>query len=88
MRELSFVQALAEALDEVLTEDERVTLIGAGFTGFVPSRAMLDPVRKKFEHRTKYPPISELAFCGIGAGAAMAGDVFDDGENAPLQQPK
>ena len=35
-RELPYHAALAEALDDVLSQDQRVTLIGAGFTGFMP----------------------------------------------------
>jgi len=73
MRELRFAEALAEALDEILTEDERVTLIGAGFLGLTPSQAAMNRVREKHAGRIKWPPISELAYCGIGIGAAMVG---------------
>ena len=73
MRQLKYAQAMAEALDEILAEDERVTLIGAGFVGLTPSGAFLNPVREKYAARIKYPPIAELAYCGIGIGAAMAG---------------
>ncbi|HYU21359.1 MAG TPA: transketolase C-terminal domain-containing protein, partial [Chloroflexota bacterium] len=73
MRELHFAEALAEALDEILTEDERVTLIGAGFVGLTPSQAAMNRVREKHAGRIKWPPISELAYCGIGIGAAMVG---------------
>ncbi|HWP28891.1 MAG TPA: transketolase C-terminal domain-containing protein [Chloroflexota bacterium] len=73
MRQIRFAQAIAEALDEILAEDDRVTLIGAGFTGLTPSGAFLNPVREKYAARIKYPPIAELAYCGIGIGAAMAG---------------
>jgi pyruvate dehydrogenase E1 component beta subunit len=72
-RELHFHAALAEALDEVLTQDERVTLIGAGFTGFMPGGSPVEEVRKKHAARIKYPPIAELAYCGIAVGAALAG---------------
>src|SRR5919206_1221671 len=73
MRQLKYAQAIAEALDEILGEDERVTLIGAGFVGLTPSGALLNPVRERYASRIKYPPIAELAYCGIGVGAAMAG---------------
>jgi pyruvate dehydrogenase E1 component beta subunit len=73
MREMTFAQALAEALDEILSEDERVTLIGAGFAGLTPSAAAMNAVRQKHADRIKWPPISELGYCGIAAGAAMAG---------------
>src|SRR5919202_5560412 len=73
MRQIKYAQAIAEALDEALAEDQRVTLIGAGFVGLTPSGALLTPVREKYAARIKYPPIAELAYCGIGIGAAMAG---------------
>ncbi len=73
MRSIPYIQALAEALDEILTEDERVTIIGAGFAGASPLRSVLDPVRAKHASRIKWPPIAELAYCGIGIGAAMVG---------------
>src|SRR5918912_2100399 len=73
MRQIKYAQAIAEALDEILAEDERVTLIGAGFVGLTPSGVYLNPVREKYAARIKYPPIAELAYCGIGIGAAMAG---------------
>lgn len=72
-RVLRYADAIAEALDEILGEDERVTLIGAGFVGQVPNPAAMVAVRQKYAARIKYPPISELAYCGIGVGAAMAG---------------
>jgi pyruvate dehydrogenase E1 component beta subunit len=73
MRQVKYAQAIAEALDEILAEDERATLIGAGFVGLTPSGSLLQPVREKYAARIKYPPIAELAYCGIGIGAAMAG---------------
>jgi pyruvate dehydrogenase E1 component beta subunit len=73
MRQIKYAQAIAEAVEEILAADERVTLIGAGFTGLAPSGAFLNPVREKYASRIKYPPIAELAYCGIGIGAAMAG---------------
>ena len=72
-RVLRFAQALAEAVDEVLDEDERVVLIGARFTGHTPSARVMDPVLRKHEGRITWPPTSELAYCGVAIGAAMAG---------------
>ena len=72
-RELRFDGAIAEALDEILTEDDRVTLIGAGFTGFLPGGTPVEQIRQKYASRIKYPPIAELAYCGIAVGAALAG---------------
>ena len=45
MPTMKYAQAIAEALDEILGEDDRVTLIGAGFVGLTPSGAFLNPVR-------------------------------------------
>jgi pyruvate/2-oxoglutarate/acetoin dehydrogenase E1 component len=73
MREMRYVEALAEALDEILSEEPRVTLIGAGFGGLSPSAVALNPVREKHAARIKWPPIAELGYCGIGIGAAMVG---------------
>jgi pyruvate dehydrogenase E1 component beta subunit len=73
VRELRYAEAMAEALDEILSEDPRVTLIGAGFAGLTPSQAAIEPVRQKHAARIKWPPIAELAMCGIATGAAMAG---------------
>jgi len=73
VREIRYVQAMAEALDEILSEDPRVTLIGAGFAGLTPGGALLNPVREKHAARIKWPPIAELGYCGIAIGAAMVG---------------
>ena len=72
-RELRYDGAMAEALDEVLSQDERVRLICAGFSGFMPGGTPIEQVRQKYADRIKYPPIAELAYCGIGVGAALAG---------------
>ncbi|MBI4524029.1 MAG: alpha-ketoacid dehydrogenase subunit beta [Deltaproteobacteria bacterium] len=72
-QEMTFAQALLSALDEIMEEDQRVVLIGAGFAGLGTSHAQLARLRDKYSARIKYPPISELGFCGIAAGSAMAG---------------
>jgi pyruvate/2-oxoglutarate/acetoin dehydrogenase E1 component len=66
MRNLSYRQALGEALTEVLTEDPRIVIFGAGFGGAFSGA-------QQFADRIKYPPIAELGYCGIATGAAMAG---------------
>ena len=70
---LKFAQALADAVNEVLDEDPRIVLIGARFTGHTPSARVMDPVLAKHAKRIIWPPIAELAYCGIAVGAAMAG---------------
>ena len=72
-RELLYTQALAEALEEVLGEDARVTLFGANFVGAGPNRALMTPIQERFVERIVWPPIAELAYCGIAIGAGMAG---------------
>jgi acetoin:2,6-dichlorophenolindophenol oxidoreductase subunit beta len=72
MRTLRYVDALGEALDEVLTENDRVTVMGGGFGGLRPSPT-LQNVYQKHAARMKYPPIAELGYCGIAIGAAMVG---------------
>ncbi len=72
MPKKKFAQALAEAIDEILAAEPRVTLIGAGFGGLHGGQ-FFNPIREKYANRIKYPPISEIGFTGIGVGAAMAG---------------
>ena len=72
-RILKFAEALAEAVDGILAEDPRVTLIGGRFTGFTKSARVMDPVLERHADRIVWPPISELAYCGVAVGAAMAG---------------
>jgi len=72
-RQITYVQALAEALDEILSENPRATVFGGGFAGLSPSAGALQAFRQKHAARIKHPPIAELAYCGIGIGAAMAG---------------
>lgn len=73
VREITYAEAMVEALHEVMEEDERVTLIGSYFLGLSPRRTLLDKLRADFRSRVFDPPISETGFCGIGVGAAMAG---------------
>ena len=72
-RVLQYTQALAEALQEVLTEDSRVVLFGANFVGAGPNRALMADIQQRFSDRIVWPPIAELAYCGVAIGAAMAG---------------
>lgn len=73
MRELTYAEAMVEALHEALEEDERVTLMGSYFLGLSPRRTLLDKLRADFGPRMYDPPISEVGFCGLSVGAAMAG---------------
>jgi 2-oxoisovalerate dehydrogenase E1 component len=72
-REVTYVQAMAEALEEILTEDSRVILFGANFVGAGPNRALMAAIQERFAERIMWPPIAELGYCGVAIGAAMAG---------------
>ncbi len=74
MRELSIREALNEALDEEMTRDDRVFLMGeeVGYYdgAYKVSRGLL---QKYGEGRVIDTPISENGFAGVGVGAAMVG---------------
>lgn len=88
MRHISYAEAMVEALDEVLQGDDRVSLIGSYFLGISPRRVLLNDLREKFPDRVYDPPISEAGFCGMGIGAAMAGErpIIDVGTSSFLFQ--
>jgi pyruvate dehydrogenase E1 component beta subunit len=63
-------------LREILAADERVhfiTEVATGFLGLSPHRVHFREIANSFPDRVIAPPISELAFCGVAIGAAMAG---------------
>lgn len=74
MRELSIREALNEALDEEMTRDDRVFLMGeeVGYYdgAYKVSRGLLN---KFGPERVVDTPISENGFAGLGVGAAMVG---------------
>ena len=88
MRQITYAEAMVEALDEVLQADERVSLIGSYFLGLSPRRVLLNTLRDKFPDRVFDPPISEAGYCGLGIGAAMAGErpIVDVGTSSFLYQ--
>ena len=65
MRELAYYEAKFEALDEIMTTDERVHLINGTFLSLSPHRHVYQNLQKKFRERMIAPPISELGFCGL-----------------------
>jgi pyruvate dehydrogenase E1 component beta subunit len=73
MRELAYYEAKFEALGEIMAADQRVHLIGGTFLSLSPRRALYQELAKKYPDRIVSPPISELGFCGLATGAAMAG---------------
>lgn len=74
MKEITYAQAVCEALDEEMARDERVMLIGedVGFIGgnFKTSVGLLE---KYGDLRVKDSPISEAGFVGMGVGMALTG---------------
>ncbi len=73
MRELAYYEAKFEALDEIMAADPRVHLINGTFLSLSPRRQVFQNLVKKYGDRIMSPPISELSFCGLATGAAMAG---------------
>lgn len=73
MRELAYYEAKFEALREILAADERVHLIGGTFLSLSPRRKLYQELAARYPGRIVAPPISELGFCGLATGAAMAG---------------
>jgi pyruvate dehydrogenase E1 component beta subunit len=65
MRQLTFAQALDEAVAEEMRRDVRVITLGTDFTG--------DPVKEFGPQRVRFTPISESVLTGMGLGAAASG---------------
>lgn len=74
MAELQFREALREAIDEEMAQDEKIFIMGeevAEYDGaYKVTEGLLDKYGLK---RVIDTPISELGFSGIGIGAAMNG---------------
>ena len=73
-RDLTFAEALNEAMAQEMERDPRVFLMGEDVadTGgiFQVSKGLLDKFGRE---RVRDTPISEATFCGAGVGAAIAG---------------
>ena len=65
MREITFQQALDEAVAEEMRRDERVITLATDFTG--------NPIKEFGPSRVRFSPISESALTGMGLGAAGSG---------------
>jgi len=72
MRQIVFIQAINEALDEEMARDEKVFIIGEDVQSgvFGASRGL---VNKYGTDRVMDTPLSETAVAGAALGAAMAG---------------
>lgn len=72
MREITFVQAINEAIAEEMTRDERVFVMGEDvrLSAFGTTGGL---VEKFGPERVRNTPISETGFVGAGIGAAITG---------------
>jgi pyruvate dehydrogenase E1 component beta subunit len=74
MRELTYVDALNEALREELIRDERVFIAGEDVGVYGGELAVTKDLLQEFgEKRVKDTPISEAAIAGLAVGAAATG---------------
>ncbi|MEM0908116.1 MAG: alpha-ketoacid dehydrogenase subunit beta [Pseudomonadota bacterium] len=73
-RELSYAEAIREAMDIALSEDERVVLMGEDIGVYGGAFQVTgDLIHKYGEGRVLDTPISELGGAGVAVGAAMTG---------------
>ncbi len=73
-RELTFAQAINEALAEEMRRDKRVFIVGEDVAeAGTPFKVLLGLVDEFGKERVIDTPISEPGFTGIGVGAAMTG---------------
>jgi len=74
MREITYRQALNEALDEELARDQAVFIAGEDVAIYGGAYGVTADLWKKYgEERVKDTPISESAIVGVGLGAALTG---------------
>ena len=73
-REISYAEAIREAMDLALSEDERVVLMGEDIGVYGGAFGVTgDLVERHGEDRVMDTPISELGGAGVAVGAAMTG---------------
>ena len=70
----TYREAVREALDEILSEDARATLIGEDIGKYGGCFGVTGELYKKFPNKILETPVSEEAFSGMAAGAAMIGE--------------
>ena len=74
MRNIAYVQAINEALHQILGKDERVLLIGQGVTSpWYVGKTTLGLIDLFGPERVIDTPVSENGVTGIAVGAALAG---------------
>ncbi len=73
-RELTFAQAVREALAEEMRRDSRVCIFGEDVAeAGTPFKVLSGLVEEFGSERVVDTPISEAGFTGVGVGAAMTG---------------
>lgn len=73
-RQISFREAVAEAIKEEMARDERVFIMGEDIAAAGGAFGATKGLLKEFdEDRVRDTPISETAIVGFGLGSAMAG---------------
>ena len=71
---LSYAEAMARAVREVMTEDHRAFLIGNSFAGVsLTGRAAFGSLVQDFADRVVSTAVAELGLAGAATGAALAG---------------
>lgn len=74
MREITYAQAICEALDEEMNRDENVSLLGEDIGIIGGNFKTTVGLREKYgDWRVKDTPISESGFVGMGIGSAITG---------------
>ena len=74
MRELTYREALREAMTEEMARDERVFLMGEEVGYYNGAYKVSEGMLERFgERRVVDTPIAETGFAGVGIGAAMVG---------------
>lgn len=74
MREISYREAVREAMAEEMERDERVFLMGEEVGHYNGAYKVSEGLLERFgERRVVDSPIAETGFAGVGVGAAMVG---------------
>lgn len=73
VRELTYSEALKEAIDSEMAKDENVILIGIDIGPYGGAFKVTEGLYNKYPDRIFDMPISEAGYTGCGVGAAMTG---------------
>ncbi|ALS00719.1 pyruvate dehydrogenase [Enterococcus silesiacus] len=74
MRTITYLQAINEALDEALAQDDRVFILGEDIGTYGGGFGATKGLQEKYgKQRVRDTPISESAIAGAAVGAAMTG---------------